>query len=127
MEKQYYVYILASRRNGALYTGITSNLIKRVWEHKEKAVDGFTKRYNIEKLVYEILAEYPAFQSGDECLIIKFILMNRHHKETLAKRYKSCNIEEKGIIQRSYKMMSIVKPRLLRQGGFTILPYMPLD
>src|SRR4030043_1165368 len=42
--------------------------------------------------IYEILAEYPAFQSGDECLIIKFILMNRHHKETLAKCYKSCNI-----------------------------------
>ena len=52
MEKQYYVYILASRRNGTLYTGITSNLIKRVWEHKEKAVDGFTKKYNIDKLVY---------------------------------------------------------------------------
>jgi len=52
MEKQYYVYILASRRNGTLYTGITSNLIKRVWEHKEKAVDGFTKKYNIDKLAY---------------------------------------------------------------------------
>ena len=52
MEKQYYVYILAGRRNGTLYTGVTSNLIKRVWEHKEKAVDGFTKRYNIDKLVY---------------------------------------------------------------------------
>jgi putative endonuclease len=43
MEKQYYVYILASKRNGTLYTGITSDLIKRVWEHKEKVVDGFTK------------------------------------------------------------------------------------
>jgi putative endonuclease len=52
MEKQYYIYILANRRNGALYTGITSNLIKRVWEHKEKAVDGFTKKYKIDKLVY---------------------------------------------------------------------------
>jgi putative endonuclease len=52
MEKQYYVYILANRRNGTLYTGITSNLIKRVWEHKEKAVDGFTKKYSIDKLVY---------------------------------------------------------------------------
>ena len=52
MEKQYYIYILANRRNGTLYTGVTSNLIKRVWEHKEKAVDGFTKRYDIDKLVY---------------------------------------------------------------------------
>ena len=85
MEKQYYIYILASRRNGALYTGITSNLIKRVWEHKEKAVDGFTKKYNIEKLVYEILAEYPAFQSGDECLIIKFILNESASQRDLSK------------------------------------------
>ena len=52
MEKDYYVYILASKRNGTLYIGITSDLIKRVWEHKNKFVDGFTKRYNINKLVY---------------------------------------------------------------------------
>jgi len=52
MEKQYYVYILASRRNGTLYTGITSDLIKRVWEHKEKVVDGFSKKHNVDKLVY---------------------------------------------------------------------------
>jgi len=52
MEKYYYVYILASQRNGTLYIGITSNLIKRVWEHKNKFVDGFTKKYNINKLVY---------------------------------------------------------------------------
>ena len=54
--------------------------------------------------------------------------MNGHHKESLAKRYKGCNIviprssrgmTAKGIIQRSYKMMSIVKPRLLRRGEFT--------
>ena len=50
--KYYYVYILASQRNGTLYIGIPSNLIKRVWEHKNKFVDGFTKKYNINKLVY---------------------------------------------------------------------------
>ena len=52
MEKNYYVYILASKRNGTLYIGVTSNLIKRVWEHKEKVADGFTKKYDVDKLVY---------------------------------------------------------------------------
>jgi putative endonuclease len=52
MEKNYYVYILASKRNGTLYIGITSNLIKRVWEHKEKIADSFTKKYDVDKLVY---------------------------------------------------------------------------
>ena len=46
------VYILASKRNGTLYTGVTSNLRKRVWEHKENAVDGFTKKYHVHTLVY---------------------------------------------------------------------------
>lgn len=52
MEKTYYVYILASRRNGTLYTGITSDLVKRVWEHKNKFVQGFTYKYDVNKLVY---------------------------------------------------------------------------
>jgi putative endonuclease len=46
------VYLLASRRNGTLYVGVTSNLIKRVWEHKENLVDGFTKRYGVHTLVW---------------------------------------------------------------------------
>jgi len=50
--KLYYIYILASKRNGTLYIGITSNIIKRIWEHKEKLVQGFTRRYNIDRLVY---------------------------------------------------------------------------
>jgi putative endonuclease len=50
--KYYYVYILASKKNGTLYIGVTSNLIKRVYEHKQKLVDGFTKKYNINTLVY---------------------------------------------------------------------------
>ncbi len=52
MDKQYYVYIMTNKHNSVLYTGVTSNLLKRVFEHKEKMVDGFTKRYNITKLVY---------------------------------------------------------------------------
>ena len=52
MNKQSYVYILFSKRNGTLYVGVTSNLIKRVYEHKNKFVDGFTKKYNVDKLGY---------------------------------------------------------------------------
>ena len=48
----YFVYILANKRNGTLYIGITDNLIKRVYEHKNKLIDGFTKKYNIHRLVY---------------------------------------------------------------------------
>jgi len=50
--KSYYVYILASRRDGAIYVGITSDLVKRVYEHRSKFVPGFTSRYNITRLVW---------------------------------------------------------------------------
>jgi putative endonuclease len=49
---QYYVYILASEKNGTLYIGITNNLIKRIYEHKNDLVEGFTKRYKVHNLVY---------------------------------------------------------------------------
>ena len=50
--KYYYVYILASKKNGTLYTGVTNNLIRRLHEHKNNIADGFTKKYNIKNLVY---------------------------------------------------------------------------
>jgi putative endonuclease len=49
--KQYYVYIMTNR-SGTLYTGVTNDLRRRVWQHKQKLVEGFTKRYNITRLVY---------------------------------------------------------------------------
>ena len=52
MVKQPCVYILASQRNGTLYIGVTSNAIKRVWEHKNDLVQGFTKRYGVHTLVW---------------------------------------------------------------------------
>jgi putative endonuclease len=52
MIKKGYVYIIANANNTVLYTGITSGLKKRIWQHKEKVVDGFSKKYNISKLVY---------------------------------------------------------------------------
>ena len=50
--KSYWVYNLASKRNGTLYVGVTSNLSCRIYEHKQKLIDSFTKRYNITTLVY---------------------------------------------------------------------------
>lgn len=50
--KQYYVYILASKRNGTLYIGVTSDLKKRIYEHKMNSVEGFTKKYHVHTLVY---------------------------------------------------------------------------
>ncbi len=50
--KQYYVYMMINKRNSVLYTGVTNNLKRRAYEHKNKLVDSFTKRYNVVKLVY---------------------------------------------------------------------------
>jgi putative endonuclease len=52
MEKQYFVYIMTNTMNSVLYTGVTSDLKKRVYEHRNKLIEGFTKTYNINKLVY---------------------------------------------------------------------------
>ena len=49
---QYYVYILTNKNNKVLYIGVTNNLERRLYEHKEKLVEGFTKKYNVNKLVY---------------------------------------------------------------------------
>jgi len=51
-QAMYFVYILASKRNGTLYIGVTNNLIKRIYEHKNNLVDGFTKKYRVHILVY---------------------------------------------------------------------------
>ena len=50
--KQPAVYILASQRNGTLYIGVTSDLVQRVWQHKNDVVEGFTKKYGVHRLVY---------------------------------------------------------------------------
>ena len=57
MEKQYYVYIMANDTNTVTYTGVTNDLKRRVFEHKNKMVEGFTKKYNITKLVYYEVGE----------------------------------------------------------------------
>ena len=79
----YFVYILAKGRNGTFYTGVTNNLIKRVWEHKEGVADGFTKKHEIKTLVY-----YEIYE--DILLAI--------HREKIIKKWK-----------RYYKMDAIEK------------------
>ena len=58
MEKQFYVYIMANKRNGTIYVGVTNSLSRRVYEHREGFVEGFTKRYGLKMLVY-----YEVFDS----------------------------------------------------------------
>lgn len=57
MSKTYSVYILTNPEETTLYIGVTGNLKKRIWEHKNKVVEGFTKKYNISKLVYYEITE----------------------------------------------------------------------
>jgi putative endonuclease len=64
MDKQYCVYIMTNKHNNVLYTGITSDLKRRVYEHKEKLVNGFTKKYNITKLVY-----YEVFDNPENAIL----------------------------------------------------------
>ena len=64
MSKQYYVYIMANVRNTVLYTGVTNDLVRRVYEHKEHLVDGFTKKYRIAKLVY-----YEVFEDMENAIL----------------------------------------------------------
>ncbi len=63
LNKQYYIYILANKTNSVLYTGVTDNLIKRVYQHKNKLVESFTKKYNVNKLVY-----YEIFNDINEAI-----------------------------------------------------------
>ena len=64
MGRQYYVYIMTNRSNTVLYTGITNDLKRRAFEHKEKLVSGFTSKYNITKLVY-----YEVFEDIENAIL----------------------------------------------------------
>ena len=71
----YYVYLLASARNGTLYLGVTNDLIRRVYEHKAKALPGFTARYGLERLVW--------FEVHDD--VEAAILREKRHQEMAAR------------------------------------------
>ena len=63
MERAFYVYLLASARNGTLYTGVTSDLARRVYEHREGLTGGFTAKYGVKQLVW-----YEVFPTADEAI-----------------------------------------------------------
>ncbi|MDD9901887.1 MAG: GIY-YIG nuclease family protein [Alphaproteobacteria bacterium] len=63
MSKQFFVYLLCSKRNGTFYVGVTSDLPKRVWEHKRGVIDGFTKKYGVKTLVY-----YEVFDDAESAI-----------------------------------------------------------
>lgn len=73
-----YVYILFSKRNGTLYVGVTSNLIKRIYEHKNKVVAGFTKKYGVDKLGY-----YEIYEDIENAIIREKKLKNSSRKKKL--------------------------------------------
>lgn len=65
----HYVYILASKRNGTLYIGVTTDLIRRAWEHKSKTIEGFTKQYDVHMLVYyEHFDDYMQAAHREKCI-----------------------------------------------------------
>jgi putative endonuclease len=64
MKRQYFVYIMTNLRNTVLYTGVTGDLKRRVWEHKTKMIPGFTAKYNVVKLVY-----FEVFDDPQEAIL----------------------------------------------------------
>ena len=63
-DDKFYVYIMATGRNGTFYTGFTSDLVKRVWEHKNAETQGFTKKYEVTNLVY-----YEIFDNAESAIL----------------------------------------------------------
>ena len=62
--KEYHVYILASKRNGTLYIGVTNNLVKRIYQHKNDLIQGFTQKYRVHNLVY-----YETYNDVNEAIV----------------------------------------------------------
>lgn len=97
MEKLYWVYIMASKRNGTLYVGVTGNLARRIWEHQNKVNKGFTKKYNVNRLVYaEPHGEPGAAIYREKCLkrwkrFWKIKLIEKENPEWEDLSYKICD------------------------------------
>lgn len=87
----YYVYLLASRRNGTLYAGVTNDLVRRVWEHKNDAVEGFTKRYQVHHLAW--------FEQTDDvaAAIVREKQIKKWHREWKLRLIEETNPEWKDL------------------------------
>ena len=73
--KNGYIYILTNQKNGTLYIGVTSDLVKRIWQHKNKFVDSFSKKYTLDKLVY-----YETFNDIESAIQREKKLKNWHRQ-----------------------------------------------
>ena len=91
MDKNYYVYILTNKNNTVLYTCVTNNLVRRVYEHKEKLIDGFTKKYNCSKLVwyevhkdaYSAISKEKQIKAGSRKKKLELIISMNHEWKDL--------------------------------------------
>ncbi|MDP2919700.1 MAG: GIY-YIG nuclease family protein [Dehalococcoidia bacterium] len=82
--KTYYVYIMASKRNGTLYIGVTNDLIRRVYEHKNDLIQGFTKKYGVHTLVW-----------FDQCDDVAVVIQREKQIKAWQRKWKLRLIEEK--------------------------------
>lgn len=71
MYMNYYVYLITNKSNSVFYIGITNNLVRRIYEHKGKFVEGFSRRYNLEKLIY-----YEVYNSPEDAIVREKQLKN---------------------------------------------------
>ncbi|HEX4292796.1 MAG TPA: GIY-YIG nuclease family protein [Rhizomicrobium sp.] len=87
MSRTYYVYILASKRNGTLYIGVTRDLARRAWEHREGMIEGFTKKYGVKRLVY--------FETFDDihAAIAREKRLKKYKREWKMNLIEACNLE----------------------------------
>ena len=107
--KEYFIYIIASK-SGTLYVGSTENIISRVYEHKNGLLDGFTKRYGCDRLVYYEVFKNKQQMLGREMQVKKY---NRKKKEALI---KNLNPTWKDIAFDWYKDIGPILPLILRKG-----------
>ncbi len=81
--KTYYIYVLASRRNGTLYIGVTNDLVRRVYEHRNDIIEGFSKKYGVHKLVY-----------SEECESVESVIQREKRLKVWHRKWKIRLIEE---------------------------------
>ncbi len=93
MQKQFAVYIMTNKKEGVLYVGVTSNLPQRVWQHKNKVVDGFTKKYNLHLLVW-----YEQHENA-ESAILREKRLKKYRREAKIKLIEKDNPEWKDLYE----------------------------
>ncbi len=93
-DQKYYVYIICNKRNGTLYIGITSDLIKRTWQHKNGLVKGFSEQYGLKTLVY-----FEAYQNVEEA-ILREKRLKKWNREWKIKLIEKTNPDWKDLYQR---------------------------